>query len=94
MSCVVTVRNSTSSTNGTILMAGACTTVAPRRSSSAMNSSARRAAVTPTVKPVNGSATSDFDESIDHPDFVDRQDVVVVVEATPVDQGEDLFEQR
>src|SRR5690606_36631177 len=49
---------------------------------------------TPTVKPANGSAARDLDDSSDHPDVVHRQPVCLVVEAPTVEQGEHLLSQR
>jgi len=48
-------RNSSSSGSGTMAMAAALVTVAPRRCSSAVSSSARRAEVTATRNPVSGA---------------------------------------
>ncbi len=55
ISDAVCARNSSSSGKGTIVMAAALVTIAPRLVSSALSSSARRAEVTATRKPVSGA---------------------------------------
>jgi hypothetical protein len=55
MSASVLARSSSSSGSGTIVIAAALVTVAPRRHSKALNSSARRAEVTATLNPVSGA---------------------------------------
>ena len=55
ISASVWERSSSSSGSGTISMAGALVTLAPRLRSSALSSSARRAEVTATLNPVSGA---------------------------------------